>query len=247
MTQRHPGPPIRSTPAVRLLSAFAAAVLAAGAVDSPATATAVLLLASSPAGDREANAGIDRLVGWIAAGSLLTAAVAWLAVSVGGLDVPLQVAVGLGAALGGGLGGVGHLVAAGEETGDSGVEEVAVETGADADGAGPTTDDLFAVHPDPVLYFDTENDALVARAVNPAFESRFGASATTLSGTPLTEAIMTDDDAAIVDRLRAGEAFAESVTCETVDGEATARLRAVPVDDAGRSGYLLYADVETDG
>lgn len=204
-------------------------------------------MASRFRGGDDTGTGVDRLVGWILAGSLLTAALAWVAIEIGGVAAPRQVALGLGAAVGGGLGAVGYLVAAGEESAEAGVEEVAVDMddgGADAPATG---DDLFAAHPDPTLYFATENGSLVARAVNPAFEERFGASATTLSGTPLSEALMTDDDAALVERLERGEAFDERVACETVDGRATGRLRAVLLDGEGTDGYLLYSDLELDG
>jgi signal transduction histidine kinase len=207
---------------------------------------------SSAEEDADSGTTVTRLLVWILAGALVTAALAGGAIAVAGFAVSLQLGVGLAGALGGGFGAVGYLLSAGE-TVDTGEEmsvtmrdEADEADGSDVAGAasGPKADDLFSALPDPTVYFATEGDALVVRTANPAFEETFGVSPATLSGTPLSEALLTvdEDETDLRDRIAEGT-LDTVVTCETVDGEREFRLRVVPLDDESTQGYLGYTDV----
>lgn len=217
--------------------AFFACAAAASAGDpavGPSAATLGLLSATAGVEDD----GVGPTLAWILAGSALGGAIAWIGADAAAVGLSTRVAGGLGAAVGGGLGGASSLLRV-DETEPDGDEEVTVsaaDSGADA----PAVDDLFESHVDPVLYYSGEDGQLFVRAVNPAFEERFGASAPTLSETPLAGALGTDDAGEIVERLADGDAVDRTVACETVDGPATYRIRSVHLPGDRPQGYLQF-------
>jgi hypothetical protein len=147
-------------------------------------------------GDVRQRSGLTSLVGWLLAGSLLGAALgyaatAWLA------SVPLTrtVAVGLGIALGGGVGAVASLLAddASDDGGSAAAGEAMTVDMETDDAPPPKPADLFDDHPDPVLYVAAQGHGPVVLAANAAFPRTFDVPETAMSGTPLAEAITTTD------------------------------------------------------
>jgi len=130
--------------------------------------------------------GLAPLVGGIVGGALLGGAAGYLAHAT--LSVPLsQVGTaGMGAALGGGLGGLTYFVFVGEEDQEEG--GVRVDMGREEDPE-PRPADLFDDHPDPVLYVADEGGGPVVRAANAAYGETFDLPPAALSGVPLSEAL----------------------------------------------------------
>ena len=182
--------------------------------------------------------GLLSVAGWIGAGGIALAALMLALDSVVGLPIPGQVAVGLGLALGGGLGGVARLFRA-EDTGTSD-ETMTISTAA-TETTAPEPADLFDGHPDPVLYYASEGHGPVVRAANPAFAETFDVPADRLAGTPLSEALLVAGEATVdADAVTAG-ALDRVVSCETTAGTARFRLRTI---DGERAGYLLYTPAD---
>jgi signal transduction histidine kinase len=205
--------------------------------------------AGDTARDQAASgASVVRMLASILAGSLLTGAAAWAVVSFGPPVVGPVVGVGLGAAVGGGLGAVTYILTDPNPARD-GVETVSVSMDDAPDDEAKTVDsvapsrptderDFFAIHPDPVLYFEGEGTDVQARDANEAFEATFGASPSMLAGTPLDEATMAAGDVDVTSHVASGQPVDETVTCETVSGTARFRIRTVRTDET--AGYLLY-------
>lgn len=185
------------------------------------------------------------LVGSIGAGALCLGAIAWLVTSqTGFLASNGTLAVGLGLAVGGGLGSVAWLVAVGEDRQDE-TEEVTVDMEED-DGPTPTPVDLFDASPDPILFFAEDADGPVVLAANHAFEGVFGVSGSALEGTPLAEGLLAAEGATgVVTAARDGGSFDRVLACETDDGQREMRVRLAVTDDPTASGgYVLYTPVE---
>ena len=175
------------------------------------------------------------VVGWIAVGAVSLAAVLAGLDSVTTLPFSQPVAIGLGLALGGGIGGVASLFRATETT-DSADGTMTV----DVEPEGTTTPepaDLFDGHPDPVLYYAAEGHGPVVRAANDAFGETFDVPPDRIAGTPLSEALLvTGDETVDADAVAAG-GLDRIVECETAAGTERLRLRTVT---NGETGYLLY-------
>lgn len=210
-----------------------------------ATAAALLFL-----GDVRRRSGLTPLVGWLLGGSLLGAALGYVAtVWFTGFPLATEGGVGLGIALGGGLGVVSNLVAADARDGDvEAVESMTVDMDAD-DSPSPRPADLFDGHPDPILYVADEGHGPVVRAANDAFTEAFGVPADAINGTPLDEALMATDDATgssavsdIVDAAAAGERFDTVLACQTRDGETRFRIRTA---GRGADGYVIYTPADS--
>jgi PAS domain-containing protein len=190
---------------------------------------AVVFLATVP--DRD----LAGIVLWIGAGCVVVGAIGWIATTVLVSGVNPEAGFGAGFAVGGGLGAVVRLIAFSDETGGS--ETVTVETNETANTDGPQPVDLFEASPDPLLYY-TDSDGPAVRAVNPAFEERFGISTVSLAGEPLEQALMTSDGAAATAAAVQGEQFDESLVCETSEEERQFRVRVIPVAPA--RGYVVF-------
>jgi len=181
--------------------------------------------------------GLLAVVGWIGAGALGLAALMLALDSVVALPLPRQVVVGLGLALGGGIGGVTSLFRT-EDT-EATDETMTVSTAA-TETTTPKPADLFDGHPDPVLYYASEGHGPVVRAANPAFGERFDVPTDRLVGTPLSESLLVAGEETVdADAVTAG-GLDRVVTCETTGGTARFRLRTI---DGERSGYLLYTPI----
>jgi len=176
-------------------------------------------------------------VGWIGAGAISVATVALVVQSVVGLALSQEVTVGLGLAMGGGLGGVSYLIATDD---DERVDEtMTVSTEPD-----PTPDpqpaDLFEGHPDPVLYFADEGHGPVVRAANEAFGTAFDVPADRVGGTALSEALLVAgiDE---VDAETVRDETLDTVVLSTAPDEPT-RFRLRTVGESG-TGYLLLTPI----
>lgn len=187
----------------------------------------------------ERSAGLAGVVGWIGVGSISLAAAALVAEMVLAVPVSRTVAVGLGLALGGGLGAVVSLFRAGE-TQDRSDETVTVATD-DTSSPEPQPADLFDGHPDPVLYFADEGNGPVVRAANEAFGTTFDVPADRLAGTALSESLLVagieDVNAASVTATD----FDAVVDCEMPAGASPFRLRTAGSE---ASGYLLFTPTD---
>jgi len=178
------------------------------------------------------------VVGWIAAGAAVLAGLAVAAQTAFDLPVTRTVALGLGLALGGGVGGVAHLLVA-DDTEPRTDGTVTVEATDESAAPDPQPADLFDGHPDPVLYYT--GDGAVVRAANGAFEEQFGVSTGQLDGTPVAEALFLADGESVSRETVTGPGLDRTVTCETPAGETAFRLRTV---GGARSGYVLYTPVD---
>ncbi|WP_236035527.1 hypothetical protein [Haloarcula rubra] len=177
-------------------------------------------------------------VGYIGAGAVTLAALMFVVDTVAALPVSRPVSLGLGVALGGGLGAVVHFLRTADDVEvDDETMTVDVE---ESSTPAPQPADLFDGHPDPVLYYADEGHGPVVRAANEAFATTFDVPAGQLAGTPLSEAVLvTGAEAADGDRLDA-DGYDAVVTCETGGGAASFRLRTVATE---ASGYVLYTPV----
>jgi hypothetical protein len=153
--------------------------------------------------------------------------------------------IGGGVAVGGALAVVLTLLGAAGEGGE-GSESVTVEGTEDGDPPRPMPADLFAEHPDPLIYYDDGGDGPVVRAVNTAFEETFDVSGSTVTEAPLGDALMVTERAS---EVVAGATNAEhvdlSVECETGRGVEQFRVRTAAVADAaGTRGYVVYTPLD---
>lgn len=191
---------------------------------------------------------LSSLLGWIGGGAVAVGALLWGVGTLFSVPFPPELLAGFGIAIGGGLGGVIRLLAVGEQEPETD-ETVTFERGGagDADSTPePRPADLFEESPDPILYFDDSGDGPVVRAVNPAFESVFGVTVEAVEGAALADASMAADRVDdLVAAASAGEAFGETVTCETAAEDGRFRLTvAARTDDAGTRGYVCYTPIE---
>ncbi|GCF13085.1 hypothetical protein Harman_10200 [Haloarcula mannanilytica] len=156
------------------------------------------------------------------------------------LGLSEQVTVGLGLALGGGLGGVSYLLVA-DSPGETADETMTVSAETER-APEPQPIDLFDGHPDPVLYFVDEGHGPIVRAANEAFGTTFDVPSDRLDGTALSEALLV----AGID-----EVDAETVSATDLDVVALStahdeprqfRLRTAGVPSAG---YLLLTPLGT--
>lgn len=177
-------------------------------------------------------------VGWIGAGAIFVATVALVVQSVAGLAITQEVTVGLGLAMGGGLGGVSYLIA----TDDGETADGTVTVSSDDDDATPDPQpaDLFDGHPDPVLYFADEGHGPVVRAANDAFGSAFDVPADRVGGTALSEALLVAgiDE---VDAETVRDEPLDTVVLSTAPDQPT-RFRLRTVGESS-TGYLLLTPV----
>lgn len=179
--------------------------------------------------------GLLAVVGWIGAGALALAGFMLVLDSVADLPLSRTVAIGLGLALGGGIGGVARLFRPGDD-GETADETMTVSVD-QPESTGPEPVDLFDGHPDPVLYYANEGHGPVVRAANEAFGETFDVPADRLAGTPLPEALLVTGDSTVeADAVTAGS-LDSVVTCGTVTGPRRFRLRTV---DGEQTGYVLY-------
>ena len=199
---------------------------------------------SDPNGTTHASGGqfggLLTIVGWIGAGAISLAAVLLALDLVVDLPFPRQVALVLGLAMGGGLGGVakflreGELVDQRDETMTVGVEPDTTPE--------PQPADLFDGHPDPVLYYTEAGHGPVVRAANRAFGETFDVPPARLTDTPLSEAMLVAGEETVgVEQVIDGSVDSV-VSCSVPDGTASFRLRSVGTD---RTGYLLYTPVSS--
>lgn len=229
----------RRVPAVFALAiGLSVAVAVSADLGGAGAAPASLAVALAVTGG---STDLRRLAGAIATGAVALATVGWLGAAAVLPDVSSPLAAGLGVAVGGGLGAVVWLLAAGDDA-DRGPGTVDVDMGADADPA-PQPADLFAASPDPIVFFVDRGDGPVVRALNPAFEESFGTDAAALEDAPLAEALPAGADAEAV--LAGGDGAAHDAVydCETVDGTRPMRLRVAVTGEGASAGYLLYSAV----
>ena len=121
------------------------------------------------AGESPQPGSLLTVVGWIAVGAVSLATVLAVLDTVVALPFSREVAVGLGLALGGGIGGAARLFrpATRAESPDRTITVDATET------PKPEPADLFDGHPDPVLYYVAKGHGPVVRAANDAFGETF--------------------------------------------------------------------------
>lgn len=199
-------------------------------------------------GDVRERSGLTALVGWLVGGSLFGGALGYgLTVVVTGVPLATQGGVGLGIALGGGVGVVSNLLAAdagaADDAADTG-ESVTVDMDAE-DAPSPRPADLFDGHPDPVLYVADQGHGPVVLAANDGFGATFDVPVDALSGTPLAEALLATEDAAssadvstVLDAATAQNQADVVIDCQTPGGATPFRLRTV---GGGADGYVLYS------
>lgn len=208
--------------------------LAAGESSARGPITATLFVT---AGTRRFR-GVGGLLTGIVAGALIGAGAGYAAVALLGAPLSLAGAVGLGVALGGGLGVVTNYLVTGEEVAVD--ETMTVER--DPRQTEPTPADLFDDHPDPILYVADEGHGPVVRAANAAYGETFDVPTDAVANAPLEEAVLAGAATETVVEAVAGDGrLDEIVTCETADGQRQFRIRSTgPGDD----GYLVYTPVE---
>lgn len=206
------------------LAALAAAEPAQGPL------AAAMLTTAAPRSLR----GVGGLLTGLVVGAALGGAVGYAAVSLFTAPLSLLGAVGLGVALGGGIGVVTNYLA----TGDEGEVDETMTVERDPQQVDPTPADLFDDHPDPVLYVADEGHGPVVRAANDAYGTQFDVPVDAVTGAPLDEAVLAGDDTdRVVEAVAADDGLDTVVTCPTADGERAYRLRTVGAREAG---YLLY-------
>lgn len=198
-------------------------------------------------GDSSAGTGgghrlgsLAAIVGWIGVGAVVAATVALVVQSAFSLGLSEQVTVGLGLALGGGLGGVSYLLAT-ESPGDLSDETMTVSADTDRTPE-PQPVDLFDGHPDPVLYYADEGHGPVVRAANEAFGTAFDVPSDRLDGTALSEALLVAgiDE---VDAETVASTDLDVVALSTAPDEPRRfRLRTAGIPTAG---YLLFTPLGT--
>jgi len=185
--------------------------------------------------------GLVPVIGWIIAGALSVAALMLALDSVADVPLSRSALLGLGLALGGGIGGVANFLQMGETTAVD--DETMTVTRASTETTEPTPADLFDGHPDPVLYYTEVGHGPVVRAANTSFGDTFDVPTDRLSGTPLSEALLVAGTETVdVEPVTAGGLDC-IVTCETASGPAPFRLRTVGNET---TGYLLYTPVTSD-
>lgn len=180
------------------------------------------------------------VVGWIAAGGALLAGLGVAAHAAFDLPVGQTVMLGLGLALGGGVGGVAYLLVA-DDTEPQESDTVTVETSDETTAPAPQPVDLFEDHPDPVVYYTADGHDAVVRAVNAAFEGRFGVSTAQLDGTPVAEALFLADGQSVSREAVTQPGLDRTVTCESPEGESVFRLRTAGDD---HTGYVIFTPVD---
>ncbi|WP_276272776.1 hypothetical protein [Haloarcula litorea] len=187
-------------------------------------------------GDADGRLGsLAAVVGWIGAGAVGLGAVLLVVDSVVGLPLGRRVSLGLGLALGGGLGAVLHLFRTDERAATA---DETMTVASESAPASPEPADLFEGHPDPVVFFVDEGHGPVVRAANDAVEGTFDVPVDQLTGAPLSEALA----ATGADAAAATDGTLDTVvTCETATGTTAMRLRSV---GTGPTGYLLFTPVE---
>jgi hypothetical protein len=197
---------------------------------------------SAGTGGRHRLGSLAAVVGWIGVGAVVLATVALAVQSVFSLGLSEQVTVGLGLALGGGLGGVSYILVT-DSPGETTDETMTVSPDVEQTSE-PQPVDLFDGHPDPVLYFADEGHGPVVRAANEAFGTTFDVPSDRLDGTALSEALLV----AGID-----EVDAETVSTTDIDVVALStaldeprqfRLRTAGVPS---TGYLLLTPLGTAG
>lgn len=237
MQLRTPDDRARAATVAGACALFALAVALDG--DGGTAARAALLAV----GGGRARSGVATLVGWLVGGALLGAAGGYAAVALVALPLSTQGAVGLGIALGGGLGAVSNLLAADDDVELDGERDaVTVEMEADESAPSPRPADLFDGHPDPVLYVADEGHGPVVMAANRAYAETFDVAAATITGTPLDEALFVEGDPSpVAGAVAAGETVDEVFACQTPDGERSFRLRTVGGDG---DGYVVYTPTD---
>ena len=224
------------TPSRRQLALAVVAALAA-AVGSNGPAVATLLLA---AGTGRESRGMAGLVGWIGGGALVGGGIGYAVEAV--VEFPLSTAgaVGLGIALGGGLGGISHLLST-DEPASIDDERMTVDMTSQS-APEPRPADLFEEHPDPILYVTDSGGGPVVRAANDAYERAFDLPATTIENAPLGDVLVTAADADdLPDTVAAGESVDEVREFETPEGIRRYRVRSVAATD---DGYLVFTPLE---
>lgn len=230
-------------PAVAVVAA--AAVLLGGIGDA---GTAAPILVAGVAGRHN----LGELLAWIAGGAVVLGAVVYGATMVVNVPLATPLAVGFGAAIGGGLAGSIRMLALGEgESSADSTETMTVDMD-DEEGTmapDPRPADLFEASPDPLVYYDDSGEGPVVLAVNPAFEATFGIGADAVENAALADALVGDLDAsALVAAAADDEAVRRRVSCDTDSGTREFLLRLVPVTAAsGVRGYVVYTRISGNG
>ncbi|ACV47779.1 MULTISPECIES: hypothetical protein [Halomicrobium] len=204
--------------------------LAVTGVFTQDTAVATVLVA---AGTRRLR-GVGGLLAGIVVGAVSGAAIGYVAVAFLGVPLAMSGAVGLGIALGGGIGVVTNYAA----TGDGEPVDETMTVGREPRRPTPTPADLFDDHPDPVLYVVDDGHGPVVRAANAAYAETFDVPADAVADAPLAEAVLAGEDAdEVVTAVADGAGLDTVVTCETADGPRPFRVRTA---GSGDDGYLVY-------
>lgn len=206
--------------------------VAAGPVHGTAVAGALCILLAIPDSD------LAEVALWIAAGCGVAGVAGWAIATLFLVEVPPTAGLGAGIAVGGGLGAAVRLLVF--EKGDSQAETMTVEM-ADGDAPEPEPADLFEASPDPLLYYHGTGDGALVRAVNPAFEERFGVTEAGVDGVALADAVRVSDPDSVTAAATGGEQFDAVLRCETGEGIQEMRVRVVPVGK--KWGYVVYTEL----
>ena len=208
---------------------------------STATADATLAAVVLVGGLGAPSRGMRGLVGWIVGGALVGGALGYGAATLVQLPLSAAGSLGLGLALGGGLGGISHLLST-EDPASVDDERMTVDMATESNAPEPRPADLFDEHPDPVLFVTDAGGGPVVRAANDAYEQTFGLPAATLEDTPLADVLRSVDDAdGIAASLGAGDPVDDVATFDTPAGTQSFHVRSV---GATGDGYLLFTPLE---
>jgi hypothetical protein len=205
------------------------------------TLAAALLLTGVPAPDEESMAG---MLAWIGGGAVVLGVGGFLATTLSSVVLSTTVGAALGVAVGGGLGAIVYLLLGSEETADE-TETMTVDMAEDSAGR-PRPADLFASHPDPLIYYAGRGDGPTVTTVNPGYAETFGRATDEVAGAPLGDAIgATGAVTDLLAAIEAGEEHATTLTCETIQGAREFRVRPVTVEaNDGLHGYLVYVALD---
>ncbi|MFB6236009.1 MAG: ATP-binding protein [Halopenitus sp.] len=108
---------------------------------------------------------------------------------------------------------------------------------------------LFENSTDCIVEVEFVDREPIVRAVNPAFEEAFGMPEAEVVDEPLNEFVVPPErqegSREIVDRVIDGERFETEVVRQTIRGDRTFHLRAIPLNDSeiASDGYAVYTDV----
>lgn len=225
----------------RQLALGLACTIALVGADASTLAAGTLLVVGVPGPEEESMAG---MLAWIGGGAVVLGLGGFVTTTLAPVALSATVGAALGLAVGGGLGAITYLLLGSEETADE-TETMTVDMAEDSAGR-PRPADLFASHPDPLIYYAGRGDGPTVTTVNPGYAETFGRATDEVAGAPLGDAIgATGAVTDLLAAIEAGEEHATTLTCETIQGAREFRVRPVTVEaNDGLHGYLVYVALD---